>query len=85
MEGRREGRRSGSLEPRASTGEGTSTSRGSGRPHSRLLMDSTQEEAGGANGGREQVGPVQAQGFVGSRVSGFVERELAGVRSRWVG
>jgi hypothetical protein len=85
MEGCREGRRSGSLEPRASTGKGTSIRGGSGRPRFRLLMDSTPEEAGGASGGREQVGPVQAQGLVGSRVSGFVETELAGVRSIWVG
>jgi hypothetical protein len=54
-----------------SLGGGVRSRRGSKRPHSEIFTDSTEVGADGANGGREQCGPVQEQGLLGSRASDF--------------
>jgi|GEM_PF-6674366 hypothetical protein len=48
---------------------GVKSRRGNKRPHSEIFTDSTEVGAGGASGGREQEGPVQEHGLLGSRLS----------------
>lgn len=50
---------------------GTRPSRGTRWPHCEMIVDTIREGGGGANGWREQVGPVQEQGLFGSRESDF--------------
>lgn len=45
-------------------------------PHCDMLADTTRDSGGGANGWREQVGPVQEQGLFGIRVSETDEIKL---------
>lgn len=70
---------------------GTRSGRGIKRPHSGAVKDLTEEGASGANGWREQMGPVQGQGLLGWRGSDFGTAGVltgtgsTGVRSMWVG
>jgi len=50
---------------------GVRTSRESNLAHWEIFTDSTEVGAEGTNGCREQCGPVQEQGLLGSRVSGL--------------
>ena len=73
-----------------SLGGGGGAKRGSKRAHSEIFTDSTEVGVKGANGWREQWGPVQEQGLLGSLVSdigavGMSFGKSTGVRSTWIG
>ena len=91
-DGFREGIGSASSTMEISICGGTTASRGMRWPHCDMLADTTREGGGGANGWREQVGPVHEQGLFGIRVSERGEINLLEIESvsadvcwTWVG
>jgi hypothetical protein len=71
VEGCREGNGRSSSETEVPACRNTRARRGTRSPHCEIFTDSTEEGDGGANGWREQVGPVQEQGLFGKRESGL--------------
>lgn len=71
VEGCREGSERGSSQTEVRACGLTRARRRTRQPHCEIFTDSTEEGDGGANGWREQVGPVQEHGLIGKRGSDF--------------